>query len=122
MPYQYPGSPSVPKRFVVICHEAGHAICLKTTSQVALYTSDPKMMGGVVFYAGAELVFFEVDTAVQPDNAHPIPHADILRCLQNQTLEVLGMMPDGFRDHLSAAIAKSVTMKPARKKHLLERL
>jgi len=122
MPYQYPGEAAVPKRFVLVCHEAGHAICLKATSQVALYTSDPRMMAGVVFYPAGNLSFFESDTAVQPDNLHPIPHASIVRCIQNQTLERLGIMPAEFRGQLAAAIATSVTMKPARKKHLIERL
>jgi hypothetical protein len=122
MPYQYPGQAAVAKRFVAVCHEAGYAICLKVTSQVTLYTSNPKMMGGVVFYTAGELAFFEADTAVQPDNLHPIPHGDILRCVQNHTLELLGTMPLAFRGQLSTAITTSVTMKPARKKHLLERL
>jgi len=122
MPYQYPGKLAVPKRFVVVCHEAGYAICLKATSQVALYASDPKMKGGIVFFTAGELTFFESDTAVQPDNLHPIAHTNIVRCLQSHTFEMLGMMPESFKARLSAAITTSITMKPARKKHLIERL
>jgi hypothetical protein len=122
MPYKYLGEPSEMKRFVVVCHEAAHAICLKATSKVALYVSDPRMMGGVVFYRAGDLSFFELDTAIQPDNPHPIPHADILHCLQSNTLEILGNMPAGFKAQLAAAIGASITMKPARKKNLLERL
>jgi hypothetical protein len=122
MPYQYFGQAAIPKRFVLVCHEKEHAICLKATTKVTLYANDPKMMAGVVFYLAGSLAFFEADTAVQPDNLHPIAHTNISRCLDNRTFEMLGMMPEGFKEALSTAITSSVTMKPARKKHLLERL
>jgi len=122
MPYRYPGQAAVLKRFVVIFHEAGHAICLKATSKVALYINNPAMMAGVVYYTAGRLSFFPVDTAIQPDNLHPIPHADIASCLQYGTFEILGKMPADFKQLLITAVNASITMKTARKATVIQRL
>ena len=122
MPYQYPGESVVAKIFVCVGHESGCALCMKATSQVALYVNDTAKLDGVVFYAAGELSFFSFDTAIQPDNPHPISHTDIGKCIANGTFVLLGKMPDTFPARLISAIKASVTMKPVRKKHWLERL
>jgi hypothetical protein len=95
---------------------------MKTTSKVALYTGDPEKLAGVVFYPSKKLSFFPEDTAIQPENPHPIPHADIAQCMARGTFELVGDMPEDFGVLLTAAITASVTIKPARKQHWLERL
>jgi hypothetical protein len=122
LPYTYLGEQAERKRFVFICNEADHAICLKTTSNTLLYKNDPALMAGVVFYAEGTSDLFERDTAVQPDNPHPIAHQDILNSIKRQTFEQLGVLPADFRDRLIAAIGVSKTMKPERKRNLLKRL
>jgi hypothetical protein len=122
LPYTYLGEQPERKRFVFICNEASHAICLKTTSNTVLYKNDPALMAGVVFYAEGTSNLFERDTAIQPDNPHPIAHQDILNSIKRQTFEQLGVLPTDFRDKLIAAIGASKTMKPERKRNLLKRL
>jgi hypothetical protein len=95
---------------------------MKATSQVALYVGDPEKLAGVVFYTAGQLPFFPVDTAVQPDNPHPIAHNVIAQCIARRTLVILGQMPADFSQLLAAAITASVTMKPARKQHWIARL
>jgi hypothetical protein len=122
LPYTYPGERPELKRFVFICNEPAHAICLKTTSKITLYQNDPALMAGVVFYQKQSTTFFELDTAVQPDNLHPLSHTDISQSIQQRTFEHLGTMPMGFRASLISAINASKTMKPERKRNLLARL
>ena len=122
MPYEYQGEAPVPKIFVLICHEVNSAICFKATSQVSIYANNTALRAGVVFYASGDIPFLPVDTAIQPDNPHPIAHADINRCMANGTFEPLGTMPDDFAQKLVSAINASITMKPVRKKNFLARL
>ncbi len=122
MPYQYPGEEAVAKIFVLICHDGNHALCMKATSQISMYANNADQMKGVVYFAAMELPFFPVDTAVQPDNPHPITHIDISRCQANGSFKLLGNMPKDFPERLMSAIANSITMKPARKQHWISRL
>ncbi len=80
------------------------------------------MMDGVIYYAAGELPFFELDTAIQPDNPHPIRHGDIAASNIAGTFELLGQMPEDFKDRLIAAVNASVTLAPARKRNILQRL
>jgi hypothetical protein len=125
-PYQYQGGLSEAKRFVFLCNEVlggvEHAICLKATSKVTLYQNNASLMAGVVYYPRAVIDFFELDTAVQPDNLHPIPHSQLIAHLRNGVLEHLGSMPADFKLKLEAAIQASKTMKPERKRSVLARL
>jgi hypothetical protein len=122
MPYQYPGDPAVVKIFVLICHEGGNAICMKATSNVAIYANNPDLKAGVVHFEVGSVPFFSEETAVQPDNPHPIAHVDISRCQANGSFKVLGQMPADFIERLRAAINASITIKPARKENFLKRL
>jgi hypothetical protein len=122
MPYVYQDEPAVPKIFVMICHEGSCAICFKATSGVDIYENNPDLKAGVVFYKAKSLPFFPLNTAIQPDNPHPIAHVDIRRCMTNGSFEHLGEMPDNFGDLLVAAIKSSITMKPSRKANWLKRI
>jgi hypothetical protein len=95
-PYQYLGQPNTEKIFVVIFHEKLFAICMKATSQTALYENSKEMKAGVVYYKSGELPFFSVNTAIQPDNLHPIPHVHMAKCHLNSSLKMLGQMPARF--------------------------
>jgi hypothetical protein len=112
--------------FVVICHEElngmGIAICLKATSQTEIYENNKEMMAGVVYYKANELAFFNSNTAIQPDNPHPIPHAQLAACLQKGILDILGNMPEDFSIRLANAINASVTISSERKQNFLKRL
>jgi hypothetical protein len=122
LPYTYQREPPTPKRFVFLCNEQNSALCLKTTSKVVLFLNDQTLMSGVVFYPKGELDIFELDTAVQPDNLHPIAHTDIQRSISMGSFELLGTMPSDFRDKLIAAVNASKTMKPERKRNILARI
>ena len=106
------------KRFVIISHKEGHAICLKASSKVARYLADSELLNGVVFYKAAEVSSFEKDTVIQPDNQFPIAHSDLLRHHQSRQLTILGEMPPDFREKLLAATDQSSTMSERTKGRL----
>jgi hypothetical protein len=109
-----------------MCHDkmygAGFAICLKATSQTAIYENNNEMMAGVVYYKANELSFFNSNTAIQPDNLHPISHSDIVSCYEKGIFDILGNMPDDFSDRLINAINASITISSERKQNILKRL
>jgi hypothetical protein len=126
MPYKYGNEKPEVKYFVLLCHERHNgswiAIFLKATSQTAIYENRPEMMAGVAYYVSGEVAFFPANTAVQPDNLHPIPHAALTKSYLEGQLKVMGSMPNDFREKITAAADASVTMKPDRKKNFLARL
>jgi hypothetical protein len=122
IPYQYQGQPSTQKLFVLICHEKLFAVCFKATSQTTLYDNNKEMRSGVVYYKAGELSYFSMNTAIQPDNAHPIPHAHIAQCHANASLKLLGQMPTDFHDKLVAAVKASITLSEDRKQSILSRI
>ena len=122
IPYRYLGKLPEIKRFVCIFHEPEIAICVKATSKTTIYDNSPSMKAGVVYYLAGELSFFTLNTAIQPDNLHPIRHCDITACHAQGSLTILGNMPPDFRARLRAAVNASITMKPVRKQSILTRL
>jgi hypothetical protein len=132
-PYQYQDKATAEsKLFVCVCHEstpgdvfskAQHvAICMKATSQTAIYENNKELLAGVVLYGAGELPFFPLPTAIQPDNLHPIPHLHLARCDAAGTFAELGDMPSDFHERLIAAVNASVTIPPARRKNILQRI
>jgi hypothetical protein len=95
---------------------------MKATSKTAIYNSNPAMKSGVVYYIAGELPFFGLNTAIQPDNLHPINHCDITACQAAGSLIILGQMPLDFGERLKLAVNSSITMKPVRKQSILTRL
>lgn len=91
---------------------------MKATSQVALYKNNADMMASCVFYKAGEAMF-ERDTAVQPDNQFPVPHADIAKANRTGTFRLLGQLPKDFHERLVQATKSSVRATPAQKKRLL---
>ena len=97
-------SHTLTKRFVVICHEAEYAICLKATSKVEIYKNSKDLMAGCVYYQAGQLKVFQLNTAVQPDNQVTISHAYLSESHKNGSLDYLGLMPEDFEAKLLKAI------------------
>jgi len=95
---------------------------MKATSQTTLYDNNKDMRSGVVYYKAGEIAYFPLNTAIQPDNLHPIPHLEISKCHGNSSLKILGKMPEDFHDKLVAAIKASITLSEDRKQNLLSRI
>lgn len=95
---------------------------MKATSQTTLYENNKEMRSGVVYYKAGELAYFSLNTAIQPDNLHPIPHIEITKCYGNTSLKILGQMPGDFHDKLVAAVKASITLSEDRKQNLLSRI
>jgi hypothetical protein len=98
------------------------AICLKATSNVSIYKNNKELMSGVVHYEPGELSFFPLETVIQPDNLHPIPHIHLKRCHADGTFIELGDMPASFHEQITKAIVSSVTISPARRKSILQQI
>lgn len=126
MPYQYEGQQSLSKLFVTLCNETfkgtGYVLCVKATSQTTLYENSTVLMAGCVFYKAGEIAFFPDNTAIQPDNPHPISHAHLIQCYSDHSLTILGTMPADFRQKLITAIEASIRLTPERKQHWLSRI
>jgi hypothetical protein len=121
VPYKFGGSPYLlTKIFVVLGHRNGFAICLKATSNVELYKNNPEKLAGCVFYKSGEIPLFNQDTAIQPDNQVPIPHAHIAAMHEKKALKVLGNLPADFVSKLTLAIENSTTLDDRKKERLLE--
>ncbi len=99
-----------------------YTLCLKATSQTALYENSKEVMAGCVYYKAREIALFPSNTAIQPDNPHPIPHKHLTQCHANGSLNILGTMPQDFQEKLKKAIQDSITLTLARKRNWLERL
>lgn len=110
---------SLSKRFVVVGHRDGYAICLKATSKVKVYLNNKESMAGCVFYEGGELPCFEKDTAIQPDNQIPISHAEIESAHRENCLDILDQLPRSFEKALIQATRNSVTISNRERKRLL---
>jgi hypothetical protein len=95
---------------------------MKATSHTSLYDNNHEMRAGVVYYKAGELSYFPMNTAIQPDNLHPIPYAHIATCHANSTLKYLGQMPTDFHEKLLAAVKASVTLSEERKLNILSRI
>jgi hypothetical protein len=95
---------------------------MKATSQTTLYENNKDMKAGVVYYKAGELSYFSMNTAIQPDNLHPIPHAEIAKCYANSSLKLLGQMPEDFHDKLVAAVKASITLSEDRRLSILGRI
>ena len=121
LPYAYQGDPQPQlKRFVVISHIQEFAFCIKATSKVSLYINNPQMLAGCVLYRAGECDCFECDTAVQPDNQVPIRHADISSSHERGELQILGTMPEDFKERLRAAANNSFRIVPRERNRLLQ--
>jgi hypothetical protein len=98
------------KLFVVLGHVCNYAICIKATSQVAFYKSNPEKLAGCVSYKPGEVAAFDQETVIQPDNQFPIPHEQLQRFNDNKTLQLLGVLPIDFEDKLKTAIENSTAL------------
>ena len=126
VPYQYEGQPLLSKLFITLCNDTlrgtRYALCLKATSQTTLYDSSKEIMAGCVYYKAGEVGFFATNTAIQPDNPHPISHDYLIECNTNNSLTILGVMPQDFHQKLTTAIQSSIRLTSERKQHWLARL
>lgn len=123
LPYRFgTASYTERKRFVVLGHQKGHAICLKATSKVDVYKNNPEKLAGCVFYKAGEVEIFPEETAIQPDNQIPIPHTHLLMMHGKGALEWLGSLPADFETKLRAAIDNSTTLDDRQISRLLDLL
>ena len=106
------------KRFVVLCHKDGYAICLKATSKTTIYENNPGMMASVVYYPLGACDCFGEPTAIQPDNQFPIPHTSILMAHRAGTLNAQAL-PTNFETALRLAIQNSVTLNNRERQRIL---
>lgn len=120
IPYTFEGS-RTEKLFVVLCHRAGNAICIKATSKVTVYKNNPNMMRGCICYAAGTFGCFPLETVVQPDNQVPIPHSDIAKAHNAGQLEVHPTLPK-FEQELRRAIGASATLDERRRERILAML
>ncbi|MGA2601109.1 MAG: hypothetical protein ABSH09_29430, partial [Bryobacteraceae bacterium] len=118
LPYLFDGAErAVKKRFVVLAHIDGHAICIKATSKTTIYETNCDMMAGCVYYRAGELDCFPESTAIQPDNQIPIRHYLITSAESRGELEVW-QLPHDFREKLIDAIENSITLNRRQKERL----
>jgi hypothetical protein len=111
LPYRFSGtSYSDPKRFVVLGHKAGHAICIKATSRMDFYRNNPEKLAGCVLYGAGEVSQFGEETVIQPDNQFPIPHAELQDLYDKGGLDLLGTLSMDFEAKLKTAIENSTTL------------
>jgi hypothetical protein len=126
VPYQYSGQPLLSKLFITLCNEtlqgARYVLCLKATSQTTLYDNSKELMAGCVYYKAGETRFFSSNTVIAPDNPHPVPHGHLVQCHTNNSLTILGVMPQDFHGKLLTAIQASITLTSERKQHWITRL
>ena len=99
-----------------------YILCVKATSQTTIYENNKEMMAGCVYYKAGDIDIFPVNTAIQPDNPHPIPHEHLVQCHENNSLTILGVMPEDFHQKLTTAIQSSTTLTAVRKQKWLARL
>jgi len=121
VPYKFENA-TVRKIFVVLCHENGHAFCIKTTSNLSFYQNSPGLLSGCIPYKRGEIGFFGEDTVIQPDNQFPIPHETLCECHEKGALEVLGTMPADFKEKLTKAVNCSIRMDARKKSRILTKL
>jgi hypothetical protein len=124
IPYQFGADPPLSKLFVVLGHKTdgfgtSYAVCIKTTSNVDLY-SDQRKRKGCVCYKAGELECFPAElTFVEPDNQFPISHVDIIAANRNGKFEN-HLLPDDFQERLCVAIKSSITLSVRQKQRLAE--
>ena len=111
------GQTPISKLFVVIAHQGAYAICLKATSHTQQYENDKVRMAGCVYFPAGELKCFPSNTAVVPENQHPISHAQIEREFAAGKVEIHSL-PDDFRARLVKAVQDSDALNGAKRARL----
>jgi hypothetical protein len=101
------------KLVVLAFHEMDCAVCVKATSNVALYVNSPEKMAGAVLIKSGTYPFFPKDTVIQPDNLFAVEHSRIAPGV------VIGCLPESFQADLVDAINNSITMAENRRQKLL---
>ena len=120
VPYTFAGKGYAEwKHFVVLTHQNGHAICLKTTTQVNYYLGNKSKLLSCVYLKFGTVPEFSQDTIVEPDNQFPIEHGLIEGAYLNPKFRVFSLPPD-FYVMLCEAVQRSETLKWPPKKRLME--
>jgi hypothetical protein len=120
--YEYPGEPPGEKLFVVLnptyrpADQPLIAFCLKVTSNVARYESDPQLLKGCVLVPEKALPFFPVKSVIQPDNLMPLSHEKLLSLGNSGQFRLEGQLPVEYETKLIAAIDACKTLNPKKKK------
>jgi hypothetical protein len=121
--YQYSGQQPEEKFFVVLDERYEFngqlaVFCLKATSKVEKYKNNKNEMIGCVFYEADQITFFDLDTAIQPDNPLPFAYDRLEAFGKSGMYRVEGDMPPDFHEKLIEAIKKSDQL-PRKKKAVL---
>jgi hypothetical protein len=95
---------------------------MKATTKTQKYETDRSQMAGCVYYKQGDVPCFHSNTAIQPDNIHPIPYDHLIEQEENGRYQHRGSLPADFHAKLIAAIRNSVTLSMVRKKNLLAQL
>jgi len=107
LPFQFTGNPfATQKWFVVLAHENGKAMCMKTTSQGSKYKNSPYHSDGWAWFGPGEISCLPKETALQTENFFEISHSQI------ETHEACGQLSTApttsdCKDRLLAAVQKS---------------
>ena len=73
-------------------------------------------------YEAEECSGFEKRTVIDPRNQFPIPYSEIATHLSNGECELLGSLPDDFREKLIEAVKASRVIERNKKNRLLSQL
>jgi hypothetical protein len=107
----------LPKRFVVVGHNQGAAVCVKTTSQTLGYKNSRENMESCVFYEkGKQPNCFSDETAVQPNNIVAYRYEQLNEWYRDGTLHVFGILPfEYFKRELMRALDGVLTTETIKK-------
>lgn len=99
---------------MVLGHRDRNLICLKATSNTAVYEADPERMAGCVFYRAGATALFTRDTVIEPSQQFAVPYQRI-----RNPRQVLGVMPPDFHAKLLQAINGSILLSARERRGLL---
>ncbi len=104
----------------MLAHRAHSALCLKVSTNTAIYTANEDRLLGCVFYRAGELPFFPGDVAIPPDALYSITYERIEEAQKEGGFELVGQLPKDFPAVLLKAVSDSKTLEPQRKRSLKE--
>lgn len=105
---------------MVLGHIRECCVCLKATSKVSQYKTNPKLLAGVVLLSPSELACFKLETAIQPENVFAIPYEALKDHHNRCRLEISEVSNSDMRRRLEVAITASSRIISTRKIKLIE--
>ena len=108
-PYEFKGDPETKVKLWIVARnveEREILICFKPTSVTTRYDKELISMKGVVEYKPGDLPPFSVRTIIDPESRTPFPYSYLRSCYANSKFEIVGKLPDDFRDKMLAAVER----------------